>query len=247
MKHLVIYDLETTGVDKTKDFIIQFAAIKVNRKTDEIIDSLNLYIQPQGAYTIAIPAYLKHHISPDFLKDKPYFFEVADQILDFMRDCDVLTYNGTSFDIPFLKQELLRAGRDYNFLETDCYDAFLEEKRRNGISLENTFKRYNKQTMEEAGLTAHDALSDVKATYSVFKSQQKRKKYGPEEMFGEDNFITASQLDSGDTVACFKIGKYRDVPIAYVATFDQDYLKWCVGPKSSLLPTTKKYINEFIK
>ena len=58
--------------------------------------------------------------------------------------------------------------------------------------------------MEDAGLTAHDALSDVKATYSIFLSQQKIKAYGPEKIFGDDNVIMLNVFKD-EIVPCFNI------------------------------------------
>ena len=37
MKPLVVFDIETTGLDKKKDYIIQFSAIKYDRETNKII------------------------------------------------------------------------------------------------------------------------------------------------------------------------------------------------------------------
>ncbi len=243
-RNLVVYDLETTGVDKEKDYIIQFAAVKVNKR-GEIIDEKNLYIQPEGAYTISIQAYMKHHISPQFLADKPYFFQVADEIISFMEGCDILTYNGCNFDIPFLEIELKRCNKSFDFMHTDCYDAFLEEKRRNGISLGNTYKRYNNgRSMEEDGLTAHDALSDVKATLSIFKAQQKIQTYEPEKMYGEDNFIVQSEFN-GVMQPVFNVGKYKELPLSYIASIDQGYLNWCVN-KGNFMESTKEFIKKYI-
>ena len=102
MKNLITFDLETTGLDRSKHFIIQIAAIKTNSK-GEIIDTLNEYIQPSGSYSIDLGAYFKHHITPEFLKDKPYFKDIAPKIIEFFSpDCAILTYNGLSFDIAFL-------------------------------------------------------------------------------------------------------------------------------------------------
>lgn len=243
---ITVFDLETTGVDKNKDQIIQFAGLKLDSKTHKILDELNLYIQPTGNYSISLAAYFKHQISPEFLSDKPHFADVAQQILDFMNDSEaILTYNGNSFDIPFLKIELNRYGYDFDFTKIPCYDAFLEEKRRNGISLENTYKRYTGRTMEESGLIAHDAFSDIKGTYSVFVAQQKIEGYGPEKMYGEDGVIV-DMMFLEEMQPCFGIGKYRGISIKYVASHDQGYLQWCVGPKSSFLESTKRFIRQYI-
>lgn len=243
--NLVIFDIETTGLDKIKDQIIQFAALKINTDTQKILDSINLYIKPTGPYAISIGAFLKHHISPEFLNDKPYLKDVANDIINFIGDNPVLTYNGSSFDIPFLKHELNKYGFNIDFTNRDCYDAFLEEKRRNGINLENTYKRYKGKTMEESGLTAHDAFSDIKATYSVFVAQQKNEKYGPEKMYGEDHVIVDVDFN-GTYVPCLNIGKYRNVPLDYIAKHDQSYLKWCVSDKCNFMESSKEFIKQYI-
>ena len=242
---LGIFDIETTGVDRTKDFIIQFAGIKINTETQEILEELNLYIQPIGDYNISIGALLKHHITKEFLADKPTMRQVAPQIIAFFNDINnILTYNGNSFDIPFLKTELNKYGFDINFMAKNCYDAFLIEKERNGISLENTYKRYKGKTMEEAGLTAHNAFSDIKGTYSVFVAQQRQQAYGPQKMYGEDNIITDMEYE-GKLEPCFNIGKYKNVPLRIIKRDDIGYLNWCIN-KANFMESTKEYIKQYI-
>lgn len=244
---LIVFDLETTGVDRKNDQIIQFSALKIDTTENKILKTYDTYVQPIGAYSISIGAYYKHKITPEFLSDKPYLHEIAQDIVDFFKGCDnILTYNGNGFDIPFLKTELNKYGYDIDFVSKNCYDAFLEERRRNGISLENTYKRYAGRTMEEAGLVAHNALSDIKGTYSVFVAQQRIESYGPEHMYGEDGVIQ-DMLFNDETQPCFAIGKYRGVSVKLVSTFDQSYLNWCVGPKSNFLESTKEYIRKYIK
>lgn len=246
LKPLVIPDIETTGLNKEKDSIIQFAALKVDRMTWNIIDSINLYIRPVGSYTISIQAYLKHHIKPADLMDKPTFAEVANKIRDFFDGCDILTYNGNSFDLPFLKAEFAKIGQEFSYLNVNCYDAYLEERRRNGTNLEATFKRYVGKSMEEAGLQAHNAFSDVKATFEVFKAQQNEKEYGPENIVSEDNTLIISEFNNKE-VPCFNIGKYKGLSLSYISTIDQDYLKWCISNDCNFLQSTKNFISKYIK
>lgn len=243
---LVIFDLETTGLDRTKDQIIQFAAIKIDTKTNQIVDQKNIYIQPEGNYQITIQAYMKHGIKADFLKDKPHFIDVAQEIYDFFEGCDILTYNGNTFDIPFLITEFEKVGITFNILNKNCYDAFLEEKRRNGIKLVDTYKRYKGKTMEEAGLAAHDAFSDVKATYTIFYAQQQKEPYGPEKILTQDNVISMQEFQ-GKEVPCFTLGKYKGLSIEFIKTFDMNYLDWCCGDTCKFLPSTKEYIRNQMK
>ena len=244
---LLIFDLETTGLDKTNDHIVQFASLIIDTSTHSIIDSYNTYIQPEGNYSISLGSYFKHQITPAFLKDKPYLKDVAPRIIELFDSVEnILTYNGNRFDIPFLKTELNNIGYDIDFTNKHCYDAFVEEKRRNGISLENTYLRYRGKTMEESGLTAHDAFSDIKATYSVFIAQQKNQEYGPENMYGEDGVIQ-DMIFLEEMQPCFGIGKYRGISIKYVAEHDQGYLQWCVSDKCNFLNSTKCFIQKYIK
>ena len=110
MKDIVAFDLETTGLDRVKDQIIQIACIKFNRETKKVINKIMYYVQPVGEYDITIQAYKKHGIKKEFLKDKPHFKDIAQEIFDFFKDCDILSYNGNNFDVPFLKYEFLKVG-----------------------------------------------------------------------------------------------------------------------------------------
>lgn len=244
--NLVVFDIETTGLDKVKDQIIQFSAIKIDTESNSIIGEFNEYIQPVGNYQINYGAYFKHGITPDFLKDKPHFEEVAPKIIEFMGNDAILTYNGNGFDLPFLLNGLAKYGLTLDIMNRPIYDAFLEEKRRNGNSLEETYKRYKGKSMEESGLKAHDALSDVKATYSVFYAQQKNQPYEPEKIYGEDGVITNQEF-RGETKPCFNIGKYKGLSVEFVSQIDQQYLNWAVSSKCNFMPHTKNFINQFIK
>lgn len=247
MKKIIFFDLETTGLDQSKDYIISIAAIKVDIDTDNIIETLEEYVRPHGPYNIAFGAYLKHKISPDMLKDKPTLAELAPKIIKFFDDDSAIcTYNGNRFDIPFFIKAFKNIGYNFDFSNRDCYDAFVEEKRRNGNTLEDVYKKYVGQTMEESGLIAHEALSDVKATYTIFKKQQEEQQYGPEKRYGDDAVIIDYNID-GQMTPCFSIGKYRGAPISYVAKYDQQYLTWCISDRCNFLQSTKNYIKQFIQ
>lgn len=248
MEHtnLVVFDIETTGLDRSRDHIIQFAGIKIDKETGTVLDKINLKIKPVGPYQITLSAYFKHGVTPKDLENEKTFVEVADQITEFFKDADVLTYNGNRFDIPFLISEYNKYGlKAPNFMECDVYDAFLEEKRRNGNTLSETFQRYNNgKSMEDAGLTAHDALSDVLATYNIYYNQQKDDAYGPEKMYGEDDVVKDMEF-CGHIKPCFSIGKYSGISVEYVALHDKSYMSWAIN-KSNFVDSTKKYLATYM-
>lgn len=222
---MVCLDIETTGLDKSKDWIVQLSMIKFDKNTLTLIDTFDEYIRPSQPYVMSIAALAKHRITPAFLRDKPTFIDFKDKILDFLKDEELLGYNIINFDAPFLKQEFKRCGIDWNFSNYKIYDSFAEEKRRNGNTLEETFKRYTNKTMEEYGLAAHNSLSDVKATIKVFGEQSKISELKPEEILTEDNFIKIMYF-AGKDAECFTHGKYSHVSVEWVAKYDSKYLIW---------------------
>lgn len=245
-KNIVCFDLETTGLDRTKDQIIQISMIKFNPETFEIIDVFDSYVQPVGNYTIGLSGYFKHGIKPDFLKDKPYFSEIALDVIKFIGDNDILGFNSCRFDIPFLKMELNKYGYDINFTTRKCYDSFKEESRRNANNLEKTFERYVGHSMIEEGLEAHNALSDIKATIEVFKHQNKVASVEPEQMYGEDGVINDMDF-RGEIKPCFTLGKYKNISLDFISELDQNYLRWCISDKCSFVESTKNFIKQYIK
>lgn len=244
MRPLVVLDIETTGTNKDgTDWIVQFAAIKVDTDTNKMIDKLNLYIQPEGSYTMSIGAYIKHGIHPDQLKDKPTFRQVAKQIYDFIGTCDILTYNGVSFDMTFLMNEFAKIGIKFLPSEHVCYDAYREETRRNGNKLTDSFTRYCGRTMEDAGLTAHDGFSDVKATYAVFRHQNETSVVQPEQLITDDDILVTGEFN-GQQEILLNIGRYRTVPLKIVKVTDASYLTWLLG--TNISQKTRDIINKVL-
>lgn len=225
---IVSFDLESTGLNKEKDSIIQFSAIKFDSETYEIIDEFSTYVQPEGDYSISVSAYFKHGITPGKLKDYPYFKDIAPKILGFFKDCALLTYNGLGFDLIMLKNEFDKIGYNWEYSNLIIYDSFAVETRRNSNTLENTFKRYTGKTMSEYGYKAHDALSDVKATIEVFKHQNLIEKVNSERVYGECGLIKDMEF-CGKILPCFKGGKWNGVWTAYVVKNDPAYINYLIS------------------
>ena len=77
--------------------------------------------------------------------------------------------------------------------------------------------------MAEAGLSAHDALSDVKATYAIFRHQNEIAPVEAEKILVADN--TVSLMEFKDNLEpCFTLGKYKSIPVKYVNTIDPSYI-----------------------
>ena len=102
-RNLVCVDVETTGLSKQTDRIIQLSAIKFN-KNFNIVDRWNHYIKPSGTFTINEHAKEVHGIDEktlDNLGEK--LKDLIPDFLKFIEDCDYVTYNGNNFDGNFLQ------------------------------------------------------------------------------------------------------------------------------------------------
>ena len=256
-KPLVIFDLETTGLDLVKDRIIQISFIKVmpnglEERGDELINP-EKPIDPQITQLTGI--------SNEDVKDKPTFKQLAQKLAQKFSGCDFAGFNSNNFDIPLLAEEFLRAGIDFDFSRSRLIDAcaiFRKMERRN---LAAAYKFYCGRKMEE-DFEAHRADQDTEATYRVLMGQLD--KYAPganedEEKVLENNMdaladfskmnnnvdfagriIWAEQkdgkgnpvLDKDGTpkmIEVFNFGKHKGLPVADVLHIDPGYYNWILS------------------
>ncbi|MBQ8656005.1 MAG: 3'-5' exonuclease [Prevotella sp.] len=165
-KPLIIFDLETTGLDLVKDCIIQISYIKVLPDGHE--ERGNELINPEKIIPAEVEALTG--ISNDMVKGKPTFKQIARQLEEAFKGCDFAGFNSNHFDIPLLAEEFLRAGIDFDFSKCRLIDAqtiFHKMERRN---LAAAYKFYCGHKMEE-DFEAHRADQDTEATYRVLQAQ----------------------------------------------------------------------------
>jgi len=103
----IILDTETTGLEPSQGHrIIEFAGLEmINRKLTG--RHLHLYMHPERE--IDPDAERVHGISLDFLADKPKFRDVADELVEFIQDAELIIHNAP-FDVGFLDAEFARIG-----------------------------------------------------------------------------------------------------------------------------------------
>ena len=165
-KPLVVFDLETTGLDLVKDRIVQISFIKVYPEGKE--ERGNYLVNPE----CSIPSFITEltGISDDDVKDKPTFKQIAKTLSDLFTGCDFAGFNSNHFDVPLLAEEFLRAGIDFDFSKCRLIDAqtiFHKMERRN---LAAAYKFYCGRKMED-DFEAHRADQDTEATYRVLQAE----------------------------------------------------------------------------
>lgn len=175
-KPLVVFDLETTGLDLVNDRIIQISYIKVSPNDAEGEEQRkSLFVNPG----IPIPPIVQEltGITDEMVKDAPTFKQLAKSLADTFTGCDFAGYNSNRFDIPMLAEEFLRAGVDFDFSKSRLIDAQSIFYKREPRTLAAAYKFYTGRKMEE-DFRAHRADEDTEATYRVLQGQLD--KYNPE-------------------------------------------------------------------
>lgn len=224
---LVFFDLETTGLNITRDRIIEISLLKVypNGKQEVKTRRLNpeMPIPPQST---AI-----HGITDEDVQDCPTFKQVAKSLADQLEGCDLAGFNSSRFDVPMLAEEFLRAGVDFDISKHKFVDVQIIYHKKEPRTLEAAYAFYcNKQLSN-----AHSAESDTIATYEVLKSQLDRypdlandidflsKEYSS---FNNNVDLAGRMIYDESGVEVFNFGKHKGKPVEEVLKSEPSYYAW---------------------
>ena len=252
---LIIFDLETTGLDLSKDSIIQISYIKAGLDGSEV--SRNIFINPGRP----IPALIQEltSITDEMVKTAPKFKDIAKELEREFAGCDFAGYNSNKFDIPMLAEEFLRSGIDFDFSKVRLIDASVIFRKMERRNLAAAYKFYCGRKLED-DFQAHLADQDTMATWKVLQAELDM--YAPEKQEEEErklendmdviaefckpdspNVDFAGRIAWGTVkgpdgkpllnpdgserqVEVFNFGKYKDVPVAEVLRRDPGYYSW---------------------
>lgn len=107
MSRQIVLDTETTGLSADNgDRVIELGCVELlNRKLSG--NDLHIYFNPEReSHEDALKV---HGLTTDFLRDKPKFAAMADEVVEYLRDAELIIHNA-AFDVGFLNKELERAG-----------------------------------------------------------------------------------------------------------------------------------------
>lgn len=168
-KRQVVLDTETTGIS-TKDGhrIIEIGAV-------ELIDRrltghhYHQYLNPNRAIDEAAQAV--HGIKESDLQDKPFFADIVDEFLDYIKGAELIIHNAP-FDVGFLNYELelLDSGANYGSVESyaTVFDTLVFAKERHPgqrNSLDALCRRYE---IDNGHRVLHGALLDSEILAEVY-------------------------------------------------------------------------------
>jgi len=157
MMREIVLDTETTGLDaKNGDRLIEIGCVEIVNRIPTGVE-YHAFICPEDK-EVHPEAFNIHGISTEFLRDKPLFAAVADELLAFIADAPLVIHNA-SFDIGFINMELGRIGRP--LIPRDRLVDTLEIARRKHPAGPNTLdalcRRYG---VDNSKRTKHGALMD---------------------------------------------------------------------------------------
>jgi len=248
-KPLVIFDLETTGLDLVKDRIIQISYIKVfpdghEERGDELINP-EKNIDPIITQLTGI--------SNEQVKDKPTFRQLAKKFETVFSGSDIAGFNSNYFDVPLLAEEFLRAGIDFDFSKARLIDACTIFKKMERRNLASAYKFYCGRRMED-DFEAHRADQDTEATYRVLMGELDYYTEEHQRALGEDPTARVLANDvqvladfskvndnvdfagrivwaevNGVRTEVFNFGKHKGIPVAQVLRIDPGYYSWILA------------------
>lgn len=113
----IILDTETTGLEPTRGHrIIEIGCVElVNRRLTG--NHFHVYINPRrevddGAIEV-------HGITNEFLADKPYFEDIVDEFIEYVKDSELVIHNAP-FDVGFLNHEFRQLNKKVGVIEDFC-------------------------------------------------------------------------------------------------------------------------------
>ena len=200
---IAFIDLETTGINISTDKIIEIAIVKILPDGSKV--TKRKLLNPQMPIPESSTAV--HGITDEMVKDAPTFKQVANELRQFLDNCDLGGYNSNRFDIPMLIEEFMRTGLDFSTEGRKMVDVqkifHLMEQR----TLSAAYRFYCDKCLEErilVPLLAVDDVIDDAAQKSDVRSGAHRSVN-----IGDGAGAGEARIDVNDLGAVFDLGLHR--------------------------------------
>lgn len=249
-KPLIVFDLESTGVNVSADRIVEIYMIKISPNGEE--KHLHQRINPEMPIPKEVTAI--HGIRDEDVAHEPTFKEKAHFFKDFIGNADFGGFNANRFDFPMLVEEFYRAGVDFSITGRKFIDAqrifHIMEPR----NLSAAYRFYCQKELENA----HSAKADTLATWEIIKNQLDRY---PElepnldylnKISGQERLVDlAGRLIRDDHgMVTFNFGKHKGKSVEKILQSEPSYYDWMMAgdfPENTKRVLTELRLNMFGK
>jgi DNA polymerase-3 subunit epsilon len=164
------------------------------------------------------------------IEEKPLFKDVAQEIFEFINECDLGGFNLLKFDVPMLLEEFIRIGIHLDIEQIHIVDVQAIYHKLEQRTLSAAYKFYCDRDLTNA----HDAEADTKATFEVFKAQLNRYDHLKNDIPSIINFLGANNRvdlegrivknDKGELI--FNFGKHKGKKVTQVFENEPSYYSW---------------------
>ena len=226
---LVIFDVETTGLNLHSDKIVELAYTKINengrvKKEDMLLD-------PE--FKISLEAIAVHGIRNRDVREKPKFRDKAQELWDIFYDCYYSGFNIINFDLPLLRREFIRCGMDFEYSVDRIIDSREIFQKMVPRTLSSTYEYYTKKKL----VHWHTAQNDVESATEILVHQLEKYKE-----VRDWEFINLIHRDDAESFldstrkfywlkgeAYFAFSKYNNRRLKDIAVEDQKFLEWILS------------------
>lgn len=266
---LLFFDIESTGLNIPSDSIIELSFVKVFPGGEQRVKTWKVKpwdYENNVQRHISEAASKVNGITDDMLVNCPRFSEIADEVVEWLRDSDLAGYNSARFDLPMLAEELERV-KLYcrKQIEIDLHEPLM-------VDVLNIYHAMEPRNLKAAYRfycggkdfdNAHSAEADTVATYEVLKGQldmYSEANGGEKRLKNDVNALSAyvgkkyvdfsGHLifnDAGEPVVNF--GKHKGKTLRQVFNTDRSYFSWVQNGTFTLDTKAQfaKYETEFNK
>ena len=162
----IVLDTETTGIsDEAGDRIIEIGCVElVSRKLTG--NNRHFYLNPErDSHEDALKV---HGISNEFLRDKPKFAAVAEDLMAFVAGAEIIIHNA-AFDVAFLNKELELAGHPpFTTCVSRVTDTLLMAKEMYPGKRNSLDALCDRLEVDNSSRTLHGALLDAELLADVY-------------------------------------------------------------------------------
>jgi len=243
VRPIAFIDLETTGINIGTDKILEIAIVKILPDGTRLVK--RKLINPQMPVPKASSDI--HGITDEMVKDAPTFKQVANEIKQFIDNCDLGGYNSNRFDIPMLIEEFFRAGMEFSIQGRKMVDVQKVFHQMEQRTLSAAYKFYCNKVLEGA----HSAEADAQATWEILVAQVERyPNLGTTvdsivKFTGEDDIVDfARRFIKVNGVETFNFGKHKGKAVTEVLRIEPQYYDWMM--KGDFAMDTKQKFTEIL-